>query len=107
MVLKVERMHASSSSALTIMTSGLALGNYLFTSTTSLNEEPNMRNANDSDIVKAHANELLIDITRGSVCQLAISSLFFSLLAGIGKQQHHEDGYKRLMKHHKLDVIIF
>ena len=66
-----------------------------------------MRNANDSDIIKAHANELLIDITRGSVCQLAIASLFFSPLAGIGKQQHHKDGCKRIVEHHKLDVIIF
>ena len=37
----------------------------------------------------------------------AIASLFFSPLAGIGKQQHHEDGCKRIVEHHKLDVIIF
>ncbi len=50
--------HSISSSSSTATTSGFALGNYFFTSATPSKEEPNMRYAKDSDIVKADINEL-------------------------------------------------
>ena len=49
---------SSTLSSSTTTTSGFALGNYFFSSTTSSKEEPNVRYAKDSDIVKADVNEL-------------------------------------------------